>query len=163
MARNESDREDLMKEATALIRRIEFCVADNPQQIVAGFRKTGGLSLYFEADPVYHVDEMMRLRRAYVDGYLYRTQGTTLAQLNRQRTKTTTTLHRYDLGEEECQAFCKQVATNIQNLFNSLQKNDVQIHQQIPEDVPLLDELKEALQKILEEGIQLAPAIAAKK
>ncbi len=163
MARNESDREDLMGEATALVRRIELSITDAPESIVAGFRKTGALSIYFGADPVYHIDEEMRLRRAYVDGLLYRTQGTTLAQLDRQRTETSTTLNRHDLTEDECNKFCELVTTNIQVLLDALQNNACTVHQQIPAVVPLLGELQQALMSILLEGIQLAPVIATKK
>ena len=83
MARQEVDREDLIAEAVALRRRIELALpgCDNP--VVAGYRSTGALSLYFGADPVYQFDERGRLRRAFVGGHLYRTQGTTLAELTR--------------------------------------------------------------------------------
>ena len=162
MARNESDREDLMGEATALVRRIELSIVDTPEVIVAGFRKTGALSIYFGADPVYHVDEKMQLRRAYVGGLLYRTQGETLAQLDRQRTETTT-LNRHDLTEDEYKKFCQTLETNIQSLLIALQKKSYSVHQQIPTNIPLIEELQQAVALILKDGIQLAPAIATKK
>ena len=70
MARDESDREDLLREATALVERIELAPADaaDDEHIVAGFRRDGALSIYFGADPVYHFNSAGELRRAYCDG-----------------------------------------------------------------------------------------------
>ena len=81
MARNESDREDLMREAVALVRRVECETGNENDSVISGFRKCGSLSLYFGPDPVYHFDDSARLRRAFGEGFLYRTQGTTLARI----------------------------------------------------------------------------------
>ncbi len=64
MARDESSREDLLREATALVERIELVPhATDPliaasdlfdKHIVAGFRRDGALSVFFGEDPVYH-------------------------------------------------------------------------------------------------------------
>jgi hypothetical protein len=75
MSRNESDREDLMAEATALRRRVQLQVPGEALSIIAGFRDEGRVSIYFGPDPVYHFDEQGRLRRAFVAGRLYRTQS----------------------------------------------------------------------------------------
>ena len=85
MARHETDRENLMLEATALIRRAEWSIPSHSDPIVAGFKRSGGWSLYFGSDPVYQFDADGRLRRAFVDGQIWRTQGTTLAGLRRER------------------------------------------------------------------------------
>ena len=77
MARTESHREDLMAEATALVRRAEFLDADGRSVLVAGYRRDGSLSLYLGEDLVYHFDRDGRLKRGFVDGLLYRTQQTT--------------------------------------------------------------------------------------
>ncbi|MCH7988877.1 MAG: hypothetical protein IID46_06955 [Planctomycetes bacterium] len=71
MARQESDREDLMSEAVALVRRCECETADENDSVISGFRKCGSLSLYFGSDPVYHFDNNARLRRAFRGGFLY--------------------------------------------------------------------------------------------
>ena len=97
MARQESDRDDLMGEATALVRRAEWKPLSGVEAVVTGFRRDGSMSLYFGADPVYHFDETGRLKRAFLAGRLYRTQGTTLAELTRRREKTETHLIRRDL------------------------------------------------------------------
>ncbi|MDA1017654.1 MAG: hypothetical protein O3A00_24745 [Planctomycetota bacterium] len=114
MAKSESDREDLMREATALVERIEFRISDEAQPIVAGFRRDGRFSIYFDADLVYHFDEQHRLRRAFVDGDLYRTQGTTLARLRRERTQSQTVLRSHDLSADELADFRTALMNRLQ-------------------------------------------------
>ena len=87
MARVEADHEDLLKEAVALVRRMEFQPIGGVEAVIVGFRESGWLSIYIGADRMYQFDELGRLRRAYIDGLLYRTQGTALAQLRRQLTR----------------------------------------------------------------------------
>ena len=53
MARQESNREDLMQEATGLFRRVEWTVPFAHDPVVAGFKKNGAFSVYFGAEPVY--------------------------------------------------------------------------------------------------------------
>ena len=98
MALHETHREDLFAEATALVRRIELRVPGEPHPVVAGCRASGAWSVYFGPDPCYHFDEQGRLRRAFVDDRLYRTQGNTLAQLSRKRHADNVELSRIDLS-----------------------------------------------------------------
>ena len=63
MARHETDREDLMREATALERRCELQVPGMSQTVIAGLRADSRLSIYFGAHSVYHFDDALRLRR----------------------------------------------------------------------------------------------------
>src|SRR5262245_19900425 len=105
MSRHEADREDLMAEATALARRVKLSVPGEVERVVAGFRATGRLSIYFGGEPVYHFDAEGRLRRAFVNGLLYRTQGTTLARLRRERSAEVTELRRRDLSPTELRQF----------------------------------------------------------
>ena len=81
MARNEADREDMMSEAVSLIRRIEYLTPARGAPILAGFNAFGWLFVYVGNDVMYRFDEQGRLRRAFVDGLLYRTEGSTLAML----------------------------------------------------------------------------------
>jgi hypothetical protein len=85
MARTEADREDLMAEAVALVRRVELALPGQDEPLVCGFRRDGSFSVYVGQDPVFHFDSRLRLRRAYRGGKLYRTQGDTLAELTRVR------------------------------------------------------------------------------
>src|SRR5262245_10991650 len=87
MAREESDREDLLREATALVERIELIVdiGNAGQHVVAGFRTNGAASIFFGADPVYQFNAAGELRRAYCDGVLIKGSRGRLVSLSRKR------------------------------------------------------------------------------
>ena len=138
MAREESDREDRMREAVALNRRMEIVPkamappaddadaatrlpAITAEPIVLGFRSsTGWFSIYFGQDPVYTWDAAGRLRRAYVDGFLFRTQGTTLARLERVRGSSSVELARHDLEVAECANFVARMHRHLRGLHEIL-------------------------------------------
>lgn len=141
MARKETDREDLMREAVALNRRMEIdmdLTAAPPREgdattgfptpsyepIVLGFRDaTGWFSIYFGQDPVYTWDAEGRLRRAYEHGCLFRTQGMTLARLERRRGSSSVELVRHDLDRAECARFVTRMHVLLRGLQDSLAGN----------------------------------------
>lgn len=160
MARIESDREDLLREAVALVRRAELRGADEPDLLVIGFRATGQMSIYFGQDLMYQFDELGRLRRAFVDGLLYRTQGGTLAQLRRERSETETSLVRRDLDEGSLQAFRDRIHTRIRRLQTLLQDGQLNIVRQIPsDDSGFVGDVLAAIRLVLKTTEFLAPAI----
>jgi hypothetical protein len=162
MARFESDREDLMAEATALTQRAEFDVPGQPASVIAGYRRDGALSIYFGADPCCHFDSELQLRRAFVDGALYRTQGHTLARLQRSRSGQAVELVRRDLTELERSAFCANVADRLRELHAALQSGACCV-QEVPPDAGLTERLAQSLEQLLENPIALAPAIRGKR
>src|SRR5258705_63721 len=70
MARQESDREDLLREATALVQRVELVVAGYDEPVVCGFRRGGSVSLVFGGEPVYQFNTANQLifRAVLLDG-----------------------------------------------------------------------------------------------
>ena len=163
MAVHESDREDLMREAVALVRRIELQVPDEKESVICGFRSNGALSVFFGPDPVYQFDPESRLRRAFVDGLLYRTQGTTLAQLKRQRSEDVTELLRRDLCVDELNEFLKTMRIRLQQLLSALETNEVVVLKQVPENQSIVRELIDALGRIANFEAILAPSIKGKR
>lgn len=164
MARHESDREDLMREATALVRRVELDVPGEPEPVVCGFHADGRLSVYFGPDPVYHFDPEGRLRRAFADGHLFRTQGTTLARLTRVRSTQATELQRRDLDREELARFLERLSSRLNSLRTALGNAEARVLRHVPdEDAAPLVQLGEAIRTILHAGPALAPAIRGKR
>jgi hypothetical protein len=165
MARQESDREDLMREATALVRRAELSYPGrtNHDPVIAGFRRDGRLAVYFGADPVFQFDDLHLLRRAYAAGFLYRTQGKTLARLARHRTQDETQLLRHDLNPEELATFRQAARNHLAELQQAITWEVVQVLAQIPVEADILSELQTALAGILQQDIPLAPAIPGKR
>lgn len=163
MARQESDREDLMKEAIALVRRAEFRIAGIADTCVAGFRSNNAFSIYFGPDPTFHFDQTGRLRRAFVEDRIYRTQGNTLARLIRVHTSQQTELQRFDLPAGELADFLDQTQRRLQTLHAALLRRDVTIIAQIPSENDFLPQLAATLQTILAGPLELAPAIKGKR
>ena len=72
MARRECDREDLFAEVTALSPRVEFRIGG--ESVVAGVKRSGNLLIYFRPDFMVGFDVENAVRRAFVDGLLYRAE-----------------------------------------------------------------------------------------
>ncbi len=145
MAQREDDREDLMKEATALDPRVEWQVDAMDESVVAGLKKDGSFSIYFGQNPTYQFNEHGQLRRAWFDGCLYRTQGSTLAQLTRSRTQDKTELLRVDLDESELAMFMQRMDSHLRQLQDALRIGAVAVVQvietrsELPDFVRLID------------------------
>ncbi|MFT5322887.1 MAG: hypothetical protein ACI8P0_000730 [Planctomycetaceae bacterium] len=120
MARNESDREDLIREATAMRNRVEWQVPGESEPVFAGIRSDGSLSVYFGQDPVYQFTSSGQLRRAYAEGFLYRTQDKTLARLSRDRSTDQMVLARSDLNSEELSQFLVRMDDRLTRLSLSI-------------------------------------------
>ncbi len=134
MARNESDREDLIREAAGLPDRAEWSIPDEPEPVVTGIKRNGSLCLYFGPDPVYQFDTEGRLRRAFVDGYLYRTQGNTLARIHRERTDTESLLIRHDLARAELDAFLSAMHARLSVLREGLASGQATLLRSVERD-----------------------------
>jgi hypothetical protein len=164
MARDESDREDLLREAVALTRRAEFLLGGDQQPTFIGFKRDGGLSIYLGADPVYQFNPAGQLRRAYCNGLLYRTQGTTLAELRRDRSAADrVVLIRRDLEVHELSAFLSKMTSRLHELQQQLSARSFQSMKLIPPDADLVPEFLAAFETIFSAEPRLAPAISGKR
>lgn len=159
MAQQENDREDLIREAVALSPRAELQVPTLTKLVTAGFRSNGACSLFFGQDPVYQFDPAGGLRRACVDGLLYRSQGSTLAQLTRVRTVENTVLQRVDLEQAELQVFRQRMTTSLQSLAGCLAAETVVVRRCHPENSLILPQLQQTLSLILQTSTWLSPPV----
>ena len=159
MAQIEEDREDLLREATALRARIQLAVPSITEPVTCGFRQGDFLSIYYGQDLAYHFDSEGALRRAFVEGLLFRSQGTTLARLTRLRTAQETTLTRYDLTAPECGEFLGTMQQHLQILARGLVDPETQVRGQVPSESDLRPKLLSAVQRILGQSPHLAPPL----
>ncbi len=104
MARQEFDREDIMREATGLVDRMEIRCPDCADAVVIGFRRQGTLSLFIGQDEVYQFDTHQALRRGYWQGRLLKAEAGRLIELTRHRTSSATQLLRRELSAGEQRA-----------------------------------------------------------
>jgi hypothetical protein len=137
VAQHEADREDLLRAATALVERVELRLAGETPAFV-GFRTDGCASFYLAAEPAYHFNTAGELRRAYVDGQLYKAERGALSRLSRQRDADAVQLIRHDLTPEQTQTFLAQVAADLQGLSAALRDEHFRIVGQVPKNADVV-------------------------
>ena len=142
MARQSHDREDLLAEATALVRRVEVTWPSGPRReaIVCGFRANGCASVYFSPDWVLHFDSQNRLRRAYLNDLLIVADAGRLASLRRRRTDEEVQLARHELTPDESAALLAEARERLQELRAGLESGAAVCERQVwPEGEPRTD------------------------
>lgn len=133
MARDSESREDLMREATALVVRCELTLPHEPESIVVGFRADGCGSVYWGEEPAYHFNTRCELRRAYVRGLLFKAEGGRLVSLRRERSGGQVSLVRHELDDSEQQTLLEALAARHERLLAALQTGQAALVRQVPE------------------------------
>ena len=140
VARQESDKEDLIRDATALVERAELICDGSPTLVTIGFFRDGRCTVYFEQDPFYQFDSEGRVRRAYENGFLYRSQASTLARMDRHRPTNAdgetekVILQRFDLTEIELIDFRERMLGLIRSLRDSIQNRQYTVQRAVTPD-----------------------------
>ncbi|MBA3484561.1 MAG: hypothetical protein H0T51_22385 [Pirellulales bacterium] len=135
MARETHEREDLLRDATALVPRVMLRVQLGGQSlnVFAGFRGES-LSLYLGDDPVYHFNDRGELRRAFVDGRLIKAEQGRLVSLERKRGDTETVLERQAGSEQSDRDLLADLSRMIQKLAAEMITGRVDVVGQVPEN-----------------------------
>jgi hypothetical protein len=169
MARNESNREDLLHEGTALVERVELVprsadstgslsvLADEP--IVAGFRADGALSVFFGSDPVYQFNAAGELRRAYRDCLLFKAVDGRLVSLRRERNEHEVRLVRHELSDAEQQEFLAAMSNRLRDLSALIATNEYDVAGQVPEDGTVLAKVRAKLDEHAQWNIAARPNV----
>ncbi|MDB5392282.1 MAG: hypothetical protein JWM11_7928 [Planctomycetaceae bacterium] len=156
MARLSSDREDLMAELITYFPRASFSIPEFTAEIVAGTRTDGRWSVFFGGDPVYHFDADGRLRRAFVQGQLYRSEGRTLCRLKRQESESETVLLRHDLSETELSEFRRQACDLLVGVSRAIYRNEASLLNAVPPGTDFLPDLAILIEIVLDAHCELA-------
>lgn len=159
MARDEHEREDLLGEATALVERIEVIVPDSDEPIVIGFRDNGAASIYFGSDPAYHFNSSGQLRRAFVEGLLYKCENGQLVSMRRQRTPSEVQLIRHELTSEEQSKTIDLLRKRLIRLLASINRDDYTIAGQEPKSVDVIGRCESWLDQRNEISIASSPRV----
>lgn len=149
MARNESDREDLLREATGLVERVELQVDGFHEPIVVGFRRSGCGSIYFGPDPVVQFNSRDELRRGFRDDRLLKAEQGRLVELTRERTDEATFLVRRDLSDQEQHALLDALSDKVARLSAALQADQVQVVGQVPAEADVVGRVRRWLGKLV--------------
>jgi hypothetical protein len=158
--RHEQDREDLMREATALVERVELAVAGMEGHVTVGFRQDGSASFYFGPDEVYHFNSRQQIRRAYLHGHLLKAVGGVLAQLRRERTPKDVFLLRRDLTLEDTEQIQIRLRQMLSNLFAAQRAQQVSIVAQVPPDGAVLERAAKLEDELLKAEIAERPNVS---
>lgn len=161
--RVETDREDLLAEAVNLRERIELQVTGSDHPVTIGCNDLGHWSFYFGAEPMYRFDAAGRLRRVVMEGKLYRTQGTTLAELVRVRTEQETQLQRRDLGPSEVEGFLAVIGNQMRHLAEEFAAGRFQRLREVLASTNFNDRLTAILEQLASSPITLASALPTKR
>ena len=148
MAREESDREDLLREAVALVERVELRVAGEPESVTAGYRKNGALSLFFGPDPVWQFNAAGELRRGYLAGKLLKAEGRRLVEMTRERTASSTELLSRPLAADEQQAVLREASRRMGELHAALAAGKFELVGQVPAEGNIAARVMQSLAKL---------------
>jgi hypothetical protein len=161
MARHEEQREDLLREATALVERVELRIPGSTESIVAGFRRDQSASVFFGQQLVYQFNSANELRRAFANEQLYKAECGRLVQLTRNRTSDEVQLLQHEVSAAETADFLAHAAARLAELNTALKSGQFQIVGQVPNYADVIGHVRNWLAK-LPASISLAdrPGIA---
>lgn len=182
MAQLEADKEDLIREASALVDRFEFgsvppgdpktaptgaspqtVDSDGSDRIVAGYRRNDSFSIYFGQNPFYQFTSDLGLRRAWEDGFLFRSEGTTLARLQRRRSASVTQLVRTDLDAVQLDEFQRRMTQRLQQFETQLRDGHSKVLRSVSETGRTAADVLASLTAILQKPAPfLAPRIGVR-
>jgi hypothetical protein len=137
MAREEFEREDLLREATALVERVEFN-ADGREGIIAGFRRDGAASFFLSPNEVYQFNTTRELRRAFLDGNLYKADCQRLFRLTRERSAKSVNLIRHELTNAETSVFLAKAKASLAAVHVALSMGKFKIVGQVPAETDII-------------------------
>ncbi|QDU25472.1 hypothetical protein ETAA8_05400 [Anatilimnocola aggregata] len=141
MARNESDREDLLREATALVERAEYLLPGEEEPVVAGFRRDGSFSLFFGGERVVQFNSAGQLRRGYFHGRLLKADQGKLVWMTRERTADAVILLSQPVVSAEAGDLLRQATELVERLSSHLQQGRFTLVGQVPAEGKIVERI----------------------
>jgi hypothetical protein len=157
LAREPQQREDLMRDARALVERAEIVWHSQQPPLVMGRHRTGGTSFYFGEDPVYHFTSDGLLRRAYALGLLYKAEAGRLVEIRPVRVPGEVQLRSRALSAQQQADFLTTLTERLQQLLTRFDRGDCHVAAEIPVDAPVVATLMEGLRALLANPLAVAP------
>lgn len=141
MAQHEQDREDLLREATALTTRAELLVEGYDENVVVGFRSNGAASLFIGADPVYQFNTAGELRRGFREGQLIKAVDGKLFAMRRERNAGQVQLLRSELGPEPTQEYLTNCKEDLDGLRAGLEGEEFELIGHVPHGTDVVTQI----------------------
>lgn len=133
MAASEHDREDILREATALVERVELITPNQSDSVIVGFRRDGSASFFFGPELVVQFNTANELRRGYDRGHLLKARLGKLVVMQRVRNEHEVTLLSRDLTPVETAVFSQKVLQELWYVREALKTGTVRIGRQVPD------------------------------
>lgn len=134
MARQEEEREDLMREAIALVDRCEIQVEFLKDALVVGFRKDGAISFFFGQNEVYQFNTHDQLRRGYDGESLIKAVEGQLIRMIRQRDDHRVNLVSRPMSKSETDNYLRQLIDRLEAFNDCLQQGEFRVTNQVSTD-----------------------------
>jgi hypothetical protein len=149
------EREDILREATALVERVELEIPGFAEPIACGFRRDGSVSLFFGADPVFQFNTACELRRAFVGGRIHKVERGRLIAFTKERTAREVALIRHELTDDEAYTLLTTMQSHLCHLREALAGNHYTVVGQVPSEADICVRVSRWL-KALPERIGIA-------
>jgi len=164
MARHSHDRENLLRDATAFTRRVQFAVdlGDGPTEVFAGFRANNAASIYFDQDPVYHFNANGEMRRAFVDGLLIKAEDRHLVVMRREHGESEVAMRSTTMTDDAQREFCQTTAAQLGKLRLALVAGAYRVEGQVTAaaDANVSERLLQFLETHADIHIAASPRVA---
>jgi hypothetical protein len=138
MARHEHDREDLLKEASALVERASLRREGQDEEIIVGFRRDGSASFYFGSARSYQFNTAGQLRRAFVGDLLYKAEAGKLVALARRRTEQAVELVRDELDAKATRDFLDEMWSHLEQLHRAIVAGRLTVIGKVPPEADVV-------------------------
>lgn len=129
MTRQAFPREDLIRDAVALVDRIEIFPPAQPP-VVIGFRRDGSASFYFGEQPAYQFNALRELRRAHLDGII-KAEQRHLVRLNRRQADGEVQLVRHQFELVEQREFLEKARSRLTELRDQIEADEIEVGRQV--------------------------------
>ena len=129
--------------------------------IVIGFRSTGALSVFFGGDTAYHFNSDRELRRAYVEGLLFKSEEGQLVSLKRIRQNNEVQLIRRELSPVSQAAFLATLRATLANLAQQIDQGELTVVGQLPAEADVVSRALKWLKDELPIAIAQSPHAGA--
>lgn len=123
MSKQQQNKEDILREATALVNRIEIKISQkavSKESVFVGFRRDGAVSFFFGAEPVYQFNTRHEFRRGYCKGAMLKADNGKICNLTRVREGDQLVLLSRDYSDEQTAEFLEEMKHALLVLYKEI-------------------------------------------
>lgn len=153
MAREIYPREDLLRDAAALVERAALRIEGEIEPVLIGFRREGGASVYFGEEPVLHFNERGELRRAFIGDRQYRADRGRWSEARRSSEEGRVRVARISLDAAENELLHRQLCERLRDCRAAIASGAYAVEGQVPPDGDIVGRIARWIASLPEELI----------